>query len=231
MKLTILFLFLLHTSCAFAQDSVYIISAGTKVNGVIPTKEQYYYSQFLNGTAYFLDDRKVETRMNYNGLSDEIHFINERGDTLAIDNELTLKLVCIDKDTFYFETGFLMLLRSNSTVKLAVKRGFKLVDKKTETGYDLPSSSSSVSSLSSFNDGKVSRQLVSKQQVIVAKTTQYYFGNRFNGFTIANKKNLLNLFHGCATRIAEFSRKNKIDYNNPHHLEKITDFVGNCTSR
>jgi hypothetical protein len=125
-----------------------------------------------------------------------------------------------------------MLLKNNDVAKLGVRRGFRIIDRKKETGYELMSSSSSVSSLSSFSDGQVTRQLTVKEDAFIVKVTRYYIADQFNHFNIVTKKNLWELFPACAPQIKEFCKKNRIDYNKQQDLERLIDFVGNaCRSK
>jgi hypothetical protein len=149
-----LLLAFLMTEYSSSQDSVFIINAGVKVNEVIPAKTKYLYKEFSNGKVYFRDGNISEGRLNYSRLMDEMHFMSESGDTLALDNEPTIRIVVINKDSFYFDEGYFMLVKSNQVLKLWVKQGFRFGDKKKTAGYDMTSSTSSVTSYSSFNDGR-----------------------------------------------------------------------------
>ena len=156
--LTFLFAFVLN-GYLFCQDSIFVINAGVKVNDVIPAEASYHYKDFMSGKVVFRDENVSEGKLNYSMLMDEMHFINERGDTLAVDNEPTISYVSIDKDTFYFDKGYFMLIKNYQSIKLCIKQGFRFGDRKKKAAYGMESSTSSVSSYNSLNDGRIVRPL------------------------------------------------------------------------
>lgn len=220
----IMFIFFLVKPSS-AQDTSYIIEAGTKANNVIPPKAQYQYPEFLYGKVFFRDGSISEGKLNYSRLMDEIQFITEKGDTLALNNEPTIKFVCIDKDTFCFDQGFIMLVVSYNLVRLGMKQGFRFADKRKAAGYDMMSSTSSVSSLSSFNARNGFYELVVMEQTILVTFTEYYFGDKYNHFVPATKNNLIELFPGCTAQIKSFLKKNDIDFAKRIDLERVMDFL------
>jgi hypothetical protein len=223
-SLLLLFTFLL-VKHSFTQDTSFIIEAGKKVNDVIPAKMQYQYREFLNGKVFFRDGNVFEGKLNYSRLMDEMQYTTEGGDTLALDNEPTVKFVCIDKDTFCFDHGFVMLIKGNDAIKLAIKHGFRLVDMKKAAGYDMMSSTSSVSSVSSLNDGTISHQLTVKGQMKLSEVAQYYFGNKYGHFVLATKKNLIDLSPHCM-QLKHFLKANHINFSKRNDLERVVSFLG-----
>ena len=219
------FCIFLNSDHSFAQDTPIVVNAGAKLNDVILLRDLFQYPEFLNGEVLFRDGKVTKARLNYNRLTDEMIFISGRGDTLALDNEHTIKFISIDKDTFYFDQGYILLIKSNKVLKLGIKQGFKLVDKKKETAYGLPSSSGSVSSYSSYDNGKMLHHLKVNEQATIIKVTQYYFGDKYNRFVFATKKNLIDLFPECESQLKTFCKKNKIDFTRKIDLEKAVTFL------
>lgn len=217
---------------SFAQDTSFLVNAGTKLNDMFPVKHLFHYPEFLAGKVFFRDGKVSEARMNYNRLTDEMLFIGKTGDTLALDNEPTIKLICINDDTFYFDKGYVMLVRSNDVVKLGMKRGFKQGDKRKETGYDMMSSASSVSSLSSLYDDKRIYSLEVKEQALVFSVTAYYFSDKYNHFVPATEKNLADLFPEYTRLLNEFCKKNRIDFDRIRDLQTVMSFLsGTCLQK
>lgn len=212
---------------SFTQDTSFVASAGTKPGDVIPAKDIYQYATFLSGKVFFRDGTVSEGKMNYNRLTDEMLFMDQNGDTLAIDNEPTIRFVRIEKDSFYFDQGYIRLLKGGNVVKLGAKQGFKPGDKRKQTGYDMMSSASSVSSSSSLDDGKRSYPLEVKEQTVVFRTTLYYFGDRYYHFVLATEKNLLALFPQYSVPLNTFCKKNKIDFSSRRDLERVMSFLVN----
>ena len=125
-----LFLILLLSERSLTQDTSFVVNAGSRIDEAIPAKDLYEYSEFLIGKVIFRDGRVVEARMNYNRFTDEMFFIKGNGDTLILDNEETIRLINIKKDSFYFNKGYILLVQSNNSARLGVKHSFRLADKK-----------------------------------------------------------------------------------------------------
>lgn len=214
-----------------AQDTSLTVGATTKLNQVIPAHQQYQYLNFFDGKVQFKDGKVSVAKMNYNILTDEMHFITAGGDTLALDNEPTINFVCVAKDTFYFDNGYIMLVNSVGLLKLGVKQRFRIVDKKKQAGYDQMSSSSSVSNLSSYDDSRSLRQLNVEEQLTIIKVSQFYFSDKFNHFVLATQKNLAEIFPNCDEQLKKFCKENKIDFARGRGLlELVSNFPRVCPS-
>src|SRR5678809_1505707 len=89
-----------------AQDSTLVtIKAGNKVSDVLTSADIYYYPQFITGQIFFKEGERVVVDMNYNHLFDQMLFINDKADTLALADEKTIKYIVILRDTFYYDKG------------------------------------------------------------------------------------------------------------------------------
>jgi hypothetical protein len=217
--------FLTTNTISFTQEISFIIPAGSNSHEVIPAKHIYQYPDFISGKVFFRDGTVVQAKMNYNRLTDEMLFISPEKDTLAIDNEPTLNLITINKDSFVFDEGYIMLQGSRESIRFGVKHGFKFTGKRKIGAYDVESPASSISSFSSIFDGRSMRELKVNEKTVLATHTSYYFGDRFNQFVLANRKNLIALFPGCADGIKKYCRKNKIDFGKGDSLTGLISFV------
>jgi hypothetical protein len=225
------FLFLLlcfwsTNDISFSQEVSFVVPAGSRINDAIPAKHLYQYPDFISGKVFFRDGSVSEAPMNYNRLTDEMLFISQSGDTLAIDNEPIIRVLVINKDSFFFDNGYIMLLSSHEGLRLGVKHTLKITEKRKTSGYDMESTASSISSYRSFTDGMRMYELKVKEDAIIAEHSLYYFGDRFNHFELATQKKLLELFPDCQAAIRKFCRKNAVDYGNQNSLSELMSFVG-----
>src|SRR5678816_1300960 len=123
MKALLLLLFILIGYCGLsAQDSIVTIKAGNKVRDVLTPADIFYYPQFTSGKVFFRDGRKAMAMMNFTRLYDEMLFINPKGDTLAVEDEKTIKFIIVDQDTFYYDEGYVRIIVDYGDVKLAEKQ-------------------------------------------------------------------------------------------------------------
>lgn len=192
---------------------------------VLSTADIFHYPQFTYGKVFFKDGVIAETKLNYNRFLDEMHFINPKGDTLALTNEKTIQVIAIGKDSFYYDQGYVRLISSGNGMQLADKQTWKLADKRKTGAYNISSSVSSISSRSNYFDGRRSHNLNVKEDVVLVKVEQYYFGDKYNRFVLADKKNLRKLFPKEQERIDTYLKENKIDFDNKEDLKKIVQFL------
>ena len=191
----ILPLFVLLWCCsAYAQDSTITIKAGTSFSESVSMTDLYEYPQFVYGKVFFRQGDSTVARLNYQRLSDAMQFIDFKGDTLDIAYAGTINFFRINNDIFYYDNGYVKLIKEDNTIKLATKQTLRVVAKEKTGAYNAASSTSAINTYSSFtSDGKVYK-LVPMEDMILKKQTLYYFGDKYNHFVLANKKNLLRLF-------------------------------------
>ena len=224
-SLVFFFLTLLLSERSLAQDTSFVVNAGTRIDEAIPAKDLYEYPEFKIGKIFFRDGKIVEVRMNYNRFTDEMFFIRVNGDTLILGNEETIRLINIEKDSFYFNRGYILLVQTNNSARLGVKHSFRLADKRKSVSYDGMSSISSVQNIRSIEEAGARHRLVAKEQIVLFKTVYYYLGDEFAHFLPANQKNLTKLFPGCSGELKKYCNKNKIDFEKKPDLENLLSFV------
>ena len=192
---------------------------------VLPTADVFFYQHFTSGKVFLRDGTKSEAKLNYNRLVDEMHFIDPKGDTLALADEKNIKYIIIDNDTFYYDGGYVRVLSTGNFVKIAIKQVWMISDTRQIGAYNTTNSSVSIVSHTSYNEGGRLYDLTVNADVILKKVEQYYFGDNYNHFLIADKKNLLKLFPKEEKRIEMYLKENKINFANKDDLEKLVQFL------
>ena len=227
MKVLLSLLFVLvYATTLFSQNtSLVTVKAGSNAMDVLTPVDVFYYPQFSDGKVFFKDGTVAALKMNYNRLLDEMHFIDPKGDTLAVADEKTVKLITIGEDSFYYDQGYVRNIVGDSTVKLASRQVWTVVGNNKRGAYNSSSSSAAISSKSSYYNSTGMYKINVDQDVVLSKTEHYYFGDKYNHFVLAGKKTLLMLFPKEERRIAMFLSENKVDFNNRNDLEKTVRFV------
>ena len=192
---------------------------------VLPTSDIFFYPHFTSGKVFLRDGTKAEAKLNYNRLVDEMHFINPKGDTLAVDNEKNIKYIVISNDTFYYDGGYVRLLSTGNFAKLAIRQVWMISDTRQVGAYNTTNNPGSILSYTSINEGGRLYDLTVNEDVILTKVELYYFGDSYNHFVIAGKTNLLMLFPKEQRRIGMYFKENKINFNNKDDVEKIVQFL------
>jgi len=154
-----------------------------------------------------------------------MQFINTNGDTLTIDNEETIKLISVNNDSFYYDKGYIMVISDNNLLKLAIKQGLRILDKQKKSAYDMSTSTSSIKSVNSYSDGERIYNLAVTEDVVLTQEVYYYFGDQYNHFVLANKKNLMALLPKYSQEIRKYAKENKIDFQKKDDLDKLLRFI------
>lgn len=225
--------FLLLTLCNFciasAQDSTLVtVKAGNRISETLTSANILLYPKFIRGIVVFKNDSKAAALMNYNSLYDQMLFIGNKGDTLALTDEKTIKYIAIDKDSFYFfDDGFLRVVASSGGVKLAEKRVWTLADVRKVGTHEKRVTTFLVTTFGSLTDGAgLIHDLVENEDLVLRKKPVYYFGDGYDRFVAARKKNLLSSFSEENARLAAYIDDNNINFDKKDDLEKLTQFLG-----
>ena len=225
----LLFFILIGYADLSAQDSTFVtIKTGQSVKDVLTSADIYHYPQFTNGKVFLRDGTKAAGKMNYNRLYGQMLFINPIGDTLALADEKNIKFIVIDKDTFYYDGGYLRLMANGGVVKLTEKQIWVLADIRKIGTHNRPTTTVAVTSFSSYTDGRdaaKSKDLIMNEDVVLRKETQYYFGDKYNLFVPASKKGLLQIFPKEQREIDNYLKENKVNFNKKDDVEKLYQFL------
>lgn len=212
---------------ASAQDSTITIKAGTSFSESVSMTDLYEYPQFVYGKVFFRQGDSTVARLNYQRLSDAMQFIDFKGDTLDIAYAGTIKFFRINNDIFYYDNGYVKLIKDNSTVKLAEKKTLIVTGRNKIGAYDMASPTSAITNYGSLIDHRAIYKLVPREDIILKRKTEYYLGDKYNHFVLANKKNLLRLYSKHDRPITAYLKENDIDFNKREDLEKLIQYLAN----
>jgi hypothetical protein len=210
---------------AYAQDSTITIKAGTSFNESVSITDVYEYPQFVSGKVFFIPGDSSGGRLNYNRFLDQMQFIDLKGDTLNIAYPGTIKFIRISNDLFYYDNGYVKLIKDNNTIKLAAKQTLKVSGKNKIGAYNMASTASAIDSYNSMTIDHKNYNLTPKEDFTLTKKTEYYFGDKYNRFVLANKKNILRLYPKQERAITEYLKENNVDFNNREDIEKLLQYL------
>jgi len=212
-----------------AQDSIYItVKAGYKVKDVLTPTDIFQYSEFKAGKVFFKDGSKAAAKMNYSRLFDQILFIDTKDDTLAVADEKTIKFITIDRDTFYFDNGYMKLIADKGVIKLLEKEVWVVADIRKIGTFNRQTTTVAVNSFSSYTNGidaAKSKDLILNEDIILRKETQYFFGDEYSHFARTGKKGLFQLFGKDQRDIENYLNENKINFDKKEDIEKLVQFL------
>jgi len=229
MKIVFCFL-LLCSGKVFAQDSSRIlIKADQYISDVLTPEKIYKYQNFSRGKIFFKDKTSNEALLNYNYLNGEIEFINRNNDTLAIAEHqmLNIQHVVLNKDTFYYDNGYLQQVLKTPAGRVAQRQMLVILKKEKLGAYNQPTSTTNAESMVVFRDyyGSTStHNLKVRENITMAFVNQFYFGDHYS-FLPASKKNLLKFFPSKKEVLNNYFRENDVDFKNSADLQKLFLFL------
>ena len=222
----VLLLFVLAYCCrSHAQDSTIVIKAGMSVNESVSITDLYQYPQFVYSKVYTKSGDSAVVRLNYNRLFDEMQFIDFKGDTLSIANAPMLRLIRINDDVFYYDDGYVKLIKDTNGIKLAAKQTLRVAGKNKIGAYDMANPTSAIDSYGTLIDQRGIYKLAPREDITLAKTTEYYFGDKYNQFVWATRKNLLQQFSKQSRTLNAYFKENNVNLNRIEDLEKLLQFL------
>lgn len=208
-----------------AQQQRWTIQPGEHITAALPPDAKYVYPQFTNGTVFFRNNTQSSARLNLSLLTGEMQFIDSRGDTMAIDNEATVRHVVVQADTFYFDKVFVQLIQANPVAKLAKQDELRIGDIKKMGAYGQSSSISSISTVTSVRSSNLMQDLTVNKEMVIVKERNYFFGTPYNHFLPANRRNLLKLFGTHQKAISQYLTKHKPNFRNEADLIALLAFI------
>jgi hypothetical protein len=215
-----------------AQKKKFVtVKAGNNIMDVLPTSEVFLYPQFTSARVFLRNNSAAEAKLNYSRLVDEMHFIDQKGDTLALDNETDVKYIVAGNDTFYYDEGYVRVVTTGSFAKLAIREVWVVARTRQLGAYNSTNNSVNMLSFKSLEEGGRLYDLVVNEDVILKKEEKYFFGDNFNQFVTATKANLLMLFPKEQQRIGTYLKENKINFYDKAHLEKTVQFVNEISQK
>jgi hypothetical protein len=199
------------------------IKAGEDLTAVY--EQMYRFPQFSYGKVYFINNDSAKGKLNYNLLMRKMQFLNERGDTLVLADDNPIRVVAIDTNIFYCNSGECVeLIAGWPSAELAVSHHLKLADEQKAGAYGLPSSTHTIENNNSFKANNDYRLQLNKD-LVFTKETRYYFIDAARHFIVANKKNLSKLFPGQKAQIENYLKENQINFKSDIDLKNLFMYI------
>jgi len=204
-----------------ATDRI-VIKAGQNISDVYNTI--YRYPEFTMGKVYFINGDSSGGRLNYNLITESIQFISPIGDTLSIDDEKTISYVLIKNDTFFYEDGYLQLLKNYNIIKLAFRERIKLADKQRVGAFGISSSTQNIESKETFFADRT-HSLTIAEDLILIRESRFYLKYGSKRFVEITRNNLLKLFPKKKESIEKFLKENNTNLHDAEDLEKMVQYL------
>jgi hypothetical protein len=204
---SIIFLLTQHIQ---AQTEVIRIKAGEDISNALSAYGKYRFASFTKGRLYYEYGKTATAKFNYNYLLEEMQFIDPAtGDTLSVANPDQVRLIQFDSTVFYYNEGFMEILKDYDTVRVAMKQKLKISFEKIGA-FGQPNTSSAIDNHLTYYDRSSFSKLTIKQDAVVKKEITWYLvtGGRERPVK-ADKAGFQKLYPNHASDIKQFLKINK----------------------
>jgi hypothetical protein len=220
-------IFVFCCSVGYTQATKYYkIQPGEPMQSVVPATDVYAYPQFEKGAVYFKNGVINSAKLNYNFLLEEMLFIHPLGDTLTLVNPDDIKLILIEKDTFYLaDKRFVKIDTAFGNIKLANATFFAVVNKRRVGAYgtEMDAGSDPYALLMAPTNNRLG--LVPQVVTTITVGRSLYIGNRFNEFQPVNRKNVLSFYPEKEDVLKKYIQTNKVDFFKRDDVLRLIDYM------
>lgn len=219
--------FVSATSPLFAQKSIerIVIQGGSSAWENF-YREIYRYPSFEWGLVEYKNSRQFKGLLNYNKVLGTVQFIDEKGDTLAMNNEDQIKVITIGKDEFFYVApDCLQEVKDGGKIKLVKNERIRIADKQKVGGLGITNSTGTIESIDRLDTKVNYNQIDINEKLLLSKTTKFYIETEKNELVPASKKNILSLFSRHESAIKEYIKKNQVDFSREDDLAELTGYL------
>jgi hypothetical protein len=189
-------------------------------------KEIYRYEKFQPGIVAYKNGREFKGTMNYNKVLGTIQFIDEKGDTLAMNNEESIREVRIGDDEFYYVLpDCLETIKDGGKLKLVKNERIRIADKQKIGGLGIPNSTGTIESIDRIDTRIDYNQIDINEKLLLNKTTRFFLETDKHELVPASKKNILSMFPRHEAAIKEYIKQHQIDFTRQEHLAELTGYL------
>lgn len=232
MRKTFLLISSIYTFCATAQqnDPKNFITINTLKEGDEQkiTSAVFKYPQFYPGTLYYREGGSVQAQMNYHRYFEQVYFINEKGDTLALARPELFDKILIGTDSFYFfDKGFPYQLTHFDGVNLAKKEVLTMVGKEKKGLYGTYSGVASANSNQTYynEESQNTTWLRIDENVVFKFDNRYFLKDRFHNFFPANRRNFFELYSKKEAQLKNYLKAHKVNFKKEEDLRALVFFL------
>lgn len=197
-----------------------------EIRQVLPEKGIYRFSSFNEGSIVFRNGIISSGRLNYNVSLDELHFINENGDTLAMADPASVSFVNLNGSRFYYDKGFFQTIDTVSAngVVLAFKQILIAQQQRKYGAYDIVEQHEGVRTVNFYTGNGQTYRLGQDEKIVVTAREFYFFGDVYGHFVKANKENILLQFGKKQSAIKQFIKTNHTNFSDLKDLLSLMAF-------
>lgn len=211
----------------FAQEEKkYVINPGEKPGWAVPFTAAYCNPAFTPGTVYFKNKTTGGGNLNYSFLSQEMYFIDPKGDTLALAEPKEVDSVVMGKDVYYNTAeGFVKLDTIAGGVRLCSNYFFNVVNRQVVGAYGAPTNLGGNTTSVRFTSDFVATKLTAQDIITLSKDKTFYAGTRPTNLKAVSKKTMGNVFGKKQNAFDLYLQVNDINFSKREDIIKLITFM------
>jgi len=203
--------------------TIITVKAGTRVIDYFPPEIRYRYRGFTDGQLILRNGRANSGLFNYNFLLGEMEFIRS-GDTLAIIDKKSIRLVTVDRDTFFYDNGYIELMY-NGGIKTGMKQIFRIREIVRKGGFGETNRNSALETYNLIALYGNFYVIVPNEDWIFEKWTDFFISPPGKGFFPFTMKNVIKYFPLNKDQIKNYLKSNKVDFASGNDLVKFSWYL------
>ena len=188
-------------------------------------KEIFLYPSFTPGIVEYKNGQRFKSNMNYNKALGTIQFIDEKGDTLSVNNEESIAFINIAGDKFIYAPRCLQIIEGDEKLALLKQETVRIADKHKTGGYGIPNASGTIESIDRIDTRLNYNQIEINESLLIHKVTTFYIEDEKGEIFVASRKNVLNNFPKKQEAIKSYIKAKNVDFSNGEHLIGLNRFI------
>lgn len=206
-----------------APQKVTIDNNKVSTNDISP-ELQLIFPDFRDGSIHYKTLRPIKCKLNYNFLLDEVLFLNEKGEHMAIANPEDLTYVIIENRKFIpSEKGYFEVIE-NDNISLLYKWTSRISKAGKEGALGLPTDAPSVYQMNRISfDSKEWKVGVNEEAVVYVEVRPYF--KAYSKFIPAtNPKSCYKAYPEKKALIRAYLEQNPVDFKSESDLRRLTRY-------
>ena len=193
-----------------------IVRAGDDPADVLPFSYRYLNKDYKDGyLAFQLGVKSGVYKFNFDLLSGKLTFINEKKDTMVVQEDVTVKYLHLGKDVYYHDVtqGFFKILSKDTLCMLTSHIEFTHYVP-TNVGYGTVKHKTTAIATASRG-----------QEQTFERTLKFHLIDRRGSISsFADKTTFLKMFHTDEDNIKTFIKENKISFRDEKDLVRLFEY-------
>ncbi len=189
----------------------------------------YRFPAFAEGTVILRNGIMSSASLNYDISLDEMHFIAQNGDTLALAEPATIHFISLNGTRFYYDKGYLQVLDTAADLLLAYRQQFSKQQLRPGAyGSTIPHEGARTFNF--FNGTGQRYNMGEDYSLTLTPMDYYFFGDQYGHFSKTSKAFILEHFAKYHAAVNSYLQNNHINFNRLADLEKLLAYCSRLGS-